>query len=162
MTADASNSSRLAFALILIIGISLFAAPAMAQGPNEELSIEWQHYLPGISGSYVIQTSDGGYLALGQNAAIDTVSVNFTNFTTIASKTDSAGNLIWTRVYDDTLLTTVIQTGNGYVLAGSVGGYGAGLVKIDIEGNVLWNKTYSPFMANYVPLEGVELLYSNK
>jgi hypothetical protein len=35
--------------LILLVGISLFPAPILAQDTSKQLSIECQHYLPGMS-----------------------------------------------------------------------------------------------------------------
>lgn len=147
------------FVLILILAVSsslMTAKPAFAQNADENLSIVWQNYLPGIGGFSVIQTSDGGYLALGENiSTFPMVDFNETFFQTVAVKTDSSGNLTWEKVYslgvpgEDTLLTTDIQTSDGYLLSGDIGTYGepssgACLLKIDSIGNVLWQKTYAP------------------
>ena len=51
---------------------------------------------------------------------------------------------------EDTLLTTDIQTSDGYLLSGDIGTYGepssgACLLKIDSIGNVLWAKDLRSF-----------------
>lgn len=151
--------------LVLLIGIAGLFAVSAFQTANETLQIEWQQYLPGISGSSVIQTSDGGYLAVGQNASIDAdSSPTFTNYTSLIVKTDSQGNPAWTRDYSiegtDTRLNLAVQTSDGnYVLAGTnavktvyltdnadpqfgIATQQFCLIKTDSQGNILWNNTY--------------------
>lgn len=114
-------------ALLLVAVIVGAAAIYVLLGNQPEptqrvLSIEWQRYLPGISGVSVIQTSDRGYLALGQNASIDNVSGEFVNYTSIAVKTDASGNAVWAKTYSiaigitTTRLTNAVETSDGYVL----------------------------------------------
>lgn len=119
------------------------------------LSIEWQRYLPGISGTSVIQTSDGGYLALGRNASINVVSGEFTNFTSIVVKTDEKGDPVWAKTYSiaggiaETRLGKIVETSDAYVLAGTLSPAAYGfpehfcLIKINFNGDVVWNKTYT-------------------
>ena len=87
--------------LILILAVSsslMTAKPAFAQNADENLSIVWQNYLRGIGGFSVIQTSDGGYLALGETFPhFQWFDFNETFFQTVAVKTDSSGNLTWER-----------------------------------------------------------------
>ena len=112
-------------------------------------TIQWNRTYGGngIDDAYsVIQTSDGGYAMAG-----------FTNSSGAGSydgwlvKVDSSGNMQWNHTYggpsaDD--LYTVIQTDdNSYVLAGYTTSAGAGaadgqLIKVDSQGNLLWNQTY--------------------
>jgi hypothetical protein len=122
---------------------------------QHKMVIQWQRYLPGISGISVIQTSDGGYLALGQNASIDNVSGEFTNYTSIAVKTDESGNPIWAKTYSvatgitETRLIYAVETSGGYILAGTLtpAAYGFPerfcLIKINLNGDIVWNKTYA-------------------
>jgi len=155
----------IAAVLVLLIGIAGLFAVSAFQTANETLQIEWQQYLPGISGNSVIQTSDGGYLAIGQNASIDTDSSSmFTNYTSLVVKTDSRGNPVWGKDYSidgtDTRLNLAVQTSDGnYMLAGTravktiyltdntdpqfgIATQQFCLIKIDPPGNILWNKTY--------------------
>lgn len=129
----------------LLIVVVLFVETN--NGTNSAIAIEWQHYLPGVIGSSVIQTSDGGYLALGLNISTYPINdFNETFFQTVAAKLDSSGNLVWIKSYSlqnhyDTSLTHAIQVSDGYVLAGSLGEQ-ALLVKIDPNGNILWQQNY--------------------
>jgi len=132
-----SKDSWLAVALTLVMVVLPFAAPALAQTSNMKLAIEWQHYLPGVSGTSVIQTSDGGFLALGLDASSQTVVV----------KTDSSGNVLWSKTYSlgnfsDTELGLAVQTSDGYILAGTA------LVKIDQLGNIVWERDYETLTSN--------------
>ena len=113
-----------------------------------------------MSGTSVIRTSDGGYLALGANISTYLMTDYYvTFFQTQVVKTDSSGNLVWSKVYSlgdllsdqyrDTQLKVAVQTSDGYVLAGSLGEQ-AFLVKIDSDGNIIWQKTYE--------LEGINAL----
>ncbi len=165
MSSSLFKGSKLASMLILLIGISLFLIPVVAKDTNKQLSIEWQRYLPGISGVSVIQTSDGGNLALGQNASIDNVSGEFANYTSIAVKTDASGNPIWAKTYSIAIGITVtrlinaVETSDGYIFAGTLAPAAYGfperfcLVKINFNGDIVWNKTY----ARGVPDESYEV-----
>lgn len=97
----------------------------------------------------VIQTKEGGYLILGK---IDE------QITLI--KTDQDGNFTWTNHYDQNVRNfpeMVIQTTDGYVVAGSAhnylptGGYQSDLLmyKTDLSGNLLWSKIYGGPDADY-------------
>jgi len=155
----------IAAVLVLLIGIAGLFAVSAVQTSNETLQIEWQQYLPGISGNSVIQTSDGGYLVIGQNASIGfDSSPIFSNYTSLVVKTDSQGNIVWAKDYSiegtDTRLSLALQTSDGdYVLAGThavktiyltdntdpqfgIATQQFCLIKIDPQGNILWNKTY--------------------
>ncbi len=96
--------------------------------------------------SMVIQTLDDGYAIAG-----------FTNSFGIATdhgwliKTDSNGNSIWNKTYGGTgydLFFALVQVNDGgYAMAGSTTSYGAGatdvwIVRVDQDGNMLWNHTY--------------------
>ncbi len=115
-------------------------------------------YIPGWNRTYggsgtdtsvwVIQTSDGGYAAIGYTQSFG---VGFPDYYLV--KTDSAGNMKWNKTYGKPGITdlgfTVIQTSDGgYLLAGTtnftaVNGLADGLlIKTDSSGNMLWNKTY--------------------
>jgi hypothetical protein len=65
-----SKHVKLALFIVCVLWVFLSAPFASASSPTKvKLSVEWQHYLPGVSSTSVIQTSDGGYLALGLNAS---------------------------------------------------------------------------------------------
>jgi hypothetical protein len=146
----------LAGILVLIIILSLFVAISMMLTTKNSLKVAWQQYLPGISGEGVIQTSDGGFLAVGRNASItEDDNPRFANVTSLAVKTDSYGNIVWAKTYSvasgitETRLIKVVETSDGYVLAGTLAPAAYGfpeqfcLIKIDFNGDIVWNNTYA-------------------
>jgi hypothetical protein len=93
----------------------------------------------------VVQTGDGGYALAGY-----TMSFGAGGYDIWLVKTDSTGNVQWSQTYggaDYDIALSVVETGDGYVLAGSTDSFGAGewdfwLVKTDSAGNMMWNQTY--------------------
>src|SRR3989304_6257964 len=75
----------------------------------------------------VVQTSDGGYAIAGDG---------FANLV----KTDSVGNVQWSRTYGGTARSVVQTIDGGYAIAGSLSGFQ--LAKTDSAGDMLWTKTY--------------------
>jgi DNA-binding transcriptional ArsR family regulator len=139
----------LALALVLIIGSAFLIAIPLQQVSSEKLTVEWQQFLPGIRGSSVIQTSDGGYLALGINASIygsgyDAV---YTNQTSIVVKTDSAGNMLWQKTLmlneSNPQFQSVLETIDGgfaFITTGTYESYPAAyLTKTDSAVNIEWS-----------------------
>jgi hypothetical protein len=115
-------------------------------------------YIPGWNRTYggsgadtavwMIQTSDGGYAAIGYTQSFG---VGFPDYYLV--KTDSAGNMQWNKTYGKPGITdlgfTVIQTSDsGYLLAGTTNFTATNaqadglLIKTDSSGNMVWNKTY--------------------
>ena len=96
-------------------------------------------------GQYDLQTSDGGYIIAGY--------IGFTyHIDAYLLKTDSEGNLTWTRIlgnydfYDDSM-SVQQTTDGGYIVTGWTASYGAGssdawLYKLDSDGCDEWNKTF--------------------
>jgi hypothetical protein len=156
--------------LPLIIALTLSSIPIVEAKPGV-LQVEWQRQLPGISGHSVIQTSDGGYLVLGLNASVqiyDGGGKEYVNKTSILLKTDSSGNLEWTKTYPfegiSLELSKVVQTRDGgYALAGTavfnttiaegkvnlpIGKIY--LLKIDSDGNAQWSKSLPSYNNSYL------------
>ncbi len=120
---------------------------------------EWEKTFGGTSdekGNSVIQTSDGGYIALGYTESIDTGDRDM-----FLVKVDSEGNTAWERAFggdDFDSGFSVIQTDDGgYMLLGTTGvccscDDDSGeccllttdmyLVKIDGNANLVWEKQY--------------------
>ena len=112
--------------------------------------LEWEHSFGGNAnedGYDVIATSDGGFLFVGH-------SWSFGNSQQIyAVKTDFHGNTIWEKTYGGGMWEVgeaVIEVkGGGFVIAGhsnspgiSSGNTDMYLIKIDIEGNLLWQRAF--------------------
>jgi hypothetical protein len=149
-------SKRAMLLLVVMLAVSTLIVVAISSGQtSSSIMAQWQRYLPGVSGVSVIQTSDGGYLALGRNASIDDVSGEFTNYTSIAVKTDGSDNPVWAKTYSvaagitETRLVYAVETSGGCVFAGTLAPAAYGfpeqfcLIKVDFDGNVVWNKTFS-------------------
>ena len=97
----------------------------------------------------VQQTSDGGCI-IACCTLSDTYDQN-RNIWLIENswliKTDSEGNKIWDKTFDDEVKSIQPTNDDGYILAGATKSYGAGgqdalLIKIDSEGNKIWDKTF--------------------
>ncbi|NQU35430.1 MAG: T9SS type A sorting domain-containing protein [Bacteroidetes bacterium] len=99
----------------------------------------------GDNGESVKQTSDGGYIIIGDKDGYPSHSDVW------LIKTNSDGDTLWTKIYggnSDDAGKSVQQTSDGgYVLACYTESYGAGysdfwLIKTDANGDTLWTRTY--------------------
>ncbi len=97
-------------------------------------------------GCCIYETSDGGYIIAGN-------SIPFNDENIWVIKTDLYGNKIWDKVFNGVILEgesidCIDETSdNGYIITGSryLTSYqkrGLLLVKLDDQGNEIWNKTY--------------------
>jgi hypothetical protein len=101
----------------------------------------------------VLQTSDGGYLIAGGSG-----SYNLINYDVYLIKTDSSGNMIWSKVLvslNNEYCNAIQQTNDGgYIIIGNTSSSGAGgsdifLIKIDTSANIAWSKTYGGVNDDY-------------
>jgi hypothetical protein len=99
---------------------------------------------PTENGNSVQQTSDGGFIIAGYN-------FSYGDYDIYLVKTDNNGDALWTKTFGgngvDNGNSVQQTTDGGYIIAGGTGSFvnGAGdiyLIKIDGNGNTLWNKTY--------------------
>lgn len=97
-------------------------------------------------GNYVQKTQDGGYIITGTTLSFGAGGVDI-----YVVKTNSGGDTLWTRTYGGSQGDygfSVRQLDNGeYIITGVTSSFGAGsydsyLMKLDINGNVLWTKVY--------------------
>lgn len=98
------------------------------------------------AGNSVHETSDGGYIVVGNTEPIGAGTKDV-----YLVKTGSNGDILWSKTFggnggDDG--NSVMETSDGgYIIAGETGSYGAGsydvyLVKTDTNGNALWAKMF--------------------
>ncbi len=98
-------------------------------------------------GKEVVQTEDGGYLVMGWT------SIQNSNRDIWLFKIDSLGNMLWDKKYGSFYFEEckdILEVEDGYVLVGyqyqspmlNEGSRGY-ILKIDKEGNLLWEKTYT-------------------
>jgi len=117
--------------LIVCVAFPIFSASAIVKAP----SLEWEHFFGGFVGYSVLQTGDGGFVISGVNAS-----------RSVLIRTDSVGNLLWTKSYEfggtNTSLPYLIQTKDGgYALGGTLNNEYV-IVKVDSVGSVEWNKSF--------------------
>ncbi|MCA2005290.1 MAG: T9SS type A sorting domain-containing protein [Ignavibacterium sp.] len=134
-------------ARLLILLILLYPASFMlAQAPDTI----WTKTFGGSNidiGSCVKETSDGVYIITGYTRSYGTMSGRNLLFL----KTDSFGNLVWVNGYggnNDEEGNAVVQTSDGgFVASGYTKSYGSGgndvyLIKVDANGNQLWDRVF--------------------
>jgi hypothetical protein len=123
-------------------GTMVAFAPSTADPPP----VQWtRNYRTSSSGNCVVQTSDGGFVAVGASAPDTSGSRRY-----YVVRTDSLGNIEWQRTGDWTLKSdakSVIQTLGGYVLTGWAHqpgrAYGVYLAKYGARGNLSWHTIVS-------------------
>jgi hypothetical protein len=141
--------------LVLIADVSIGKARLIVHASNSISSSavsspkDWSQTYGGSSDDYaysLVQTSDGGYALAGL-----TDSSGAGGFDFYLVKTDSAGNMNWSKTYggssDDYAYSLVQTSDRGCALAGYTSSFGAGyydfyLVKTDASGSLQWSKTY--------------------
>ena len=117
--------------LLFLCIISLFP---LVEANSEAPTVQWQQVFEGSRGCSILQTENGGYVFTGAKISAS-----------LLMRTDSLGNLLWTKSYwiggEDTLLPFLVQTEDGYALAGTSKNSYA-IVRVDSEGSVIWEKKY--------------------
>jgi len=108
---------------------------------------------PHINGSFVKQTTDGGYIIGGSTWPFSTY--DYWDFYLL--KTDSNGDKQWEKTFggsDDDRGYSVDQTSDGgYIISGSTGPWGGEtdvyLIKTDANGDKQWEKTFGGANSEY-------------
>ena len=116
----------------------------------------WTRAYGGTSGDYlraVHQTVDGGYVLVAETFSFGAGSADV-----YLLKTDSLGKVMWTKTYGGSSSDygySVKQTfDGGFIIAGFTNSFGAGqfdlyVTKTDMNGVVIWSKTYGGASSDY-------------
>src|SRR5438552_1779225 len=106
--------------------------------------VEWSRFYgaPYDALFTVHQTSDGGYVAMGNTQSIESGHV----FNAWILKLDSLGGIVWQKAFPGQDGYWVEQTSDGgYIMSGTVLADGVGaawVAKLDASGNLVWQKMY--------------------
>ncbi len=122
------------FILIILLNIHLIFS---------QTNIVWMKEYGGLENEDLrdfIQTSDGGYILVGQTSSFGAGGSDIW-----VLKVNSDGDSIWTNIIgevDDDYCSSVVQTNDGgYVVSGQIGNeINGSLIKIDASGDLLWSK----------------------
>ncbi|MHC4791326.1 MAG: hypothetical protein ACYS8Y_07800 [Planctomycetota bacterium] len=137
--------------------LSFLTGPAFAQAPEIEWFVGIGHP-DGAMSHEGMQTSDGGYICIGQTLA--------RNPDMFVSKVDSSGTEEWSVavgvIRKKDFGVCVAEASDGYICGGGIydstaRGHVRGLVKLNkTNGNVIWQKTYGT--ADSGAIRGVQVL----
>ena len=130
------NIAILIFVLVIMFGTESYSSTGFEKtvgGQDED------------RGVFVSPTQDGGYLAVGVTSSYGEGQEDV-----YLVKTDSAGEVQWTKTYggpENDLGWSVRETPDGYVIAGFTQSFGNGefdfyLIKTDLDGEIKWSETY--------------------
>jgi predicted secreted protein len=128
------------------------SSSTISEGSNTDetyFTVDWETTVGGSSFEIVhtvIKANDGGYIVAGR-----TESYGAGGSDAYVVKVDANGNLLWNKSYggaDYEVIWKMTDTGDGnFMLVGETKSFGAGhrdvwLLKMDTDGNILWNKTF--------------------
>ncbi len=112
-------------------------------------TVLWQKSYAGNLITSIVSTSDSGYIATGYSGFYGAG-----NTDVWVLKIDESGNVQWQKAYGGSSYDyaySISSTGDGgYIVAGSSQSFGAGnndmwVIKLDGNGNVMWQKAYGRF-----------------
>lgn len=112
-------------------------------------NILWNKFYDGggAGGSLIgiVPMTDGGFILSGS-----TSSYGAGNYDTYVIRTDSLGNIVWSKTYGgplDESGNSIVKCSDGIVIASGTNDFGQGgadiyVVKLDFNGNIMWAKVY--------------------
>ena len=142
--------AKLVCTLIVIFVASMFSSTLVL---GDGYGLAWPRSLPGLSGTAVISTSDGGYLALGEEASYNSTTGEPYGAHPVVAKTNGDGNVVWSKtvVYQEggpqtRLLATHRSKRRLYPWWSRDSGQNSSsphfcLIKISDAGDVVWKNT---------------------
>jgi len=131
------------------IGLNISEENQRKEEISRDEKLRWDKTFGGSNADYLrtlIQTADGGYLLAGETSSYG---IGKTDIWII--KLDSMGNKLWDKTFggiDDDWIYSLLQNADGgYVLAGMTFSFGSGggdywIIKLDNDGNKLWDRTF--------------------
>jgi hypothetical protein len=141
---------RKALKLILILALfSFLISGCTKQSTTPSTQAVWQKTYGGSNYDWaysIQQTTDGGYIVAGY-----TKSFGAGEEDVYVIKLDGNGNIVWEKTYGGSIndeAHSIQQTSDGgYIVAGWTTSFGAGeydvyIIKIDKDGNKMWEKTF--------------------
>lgn len=112
----------------------------------------WQKTYGGSEPDFAVairQTMDGGYIVAGNSFSFD---VGISTWDVWVLKLDADGEIDWQKAYgttaDDHVSALEVSRDGRYIMAGYTGitgppaAYDGWVMKIDVNGNIMWQKTY--------------------
>jgi hypothetical protein len=124
-------------------------------------NVVWQKTYGGTSfdaASAIVPTSDGGYVVTAEAVSFWVSGAGASDVWVL--KLDGSGNVVWQKAYGgtgiDAARAIAPTSDGGYVVAGVTSSFGAGdfdvwVLKLDGQGNVVWQKTYGGGQAGMGP-----------
>jgi len=142
--------------MLVVMASGGLGTTSILAADNPPPETEWEKTYGGINFEEawsVEQTTDGGYILVGQGPSFDAGDADF-----YLVKTDTSGNLEWEKTFGGTSVEVGFfveqTTDDGYIIAGFTDSYGAGaadfyLVKTDASGNTEWEKTFGGYYNDF-------------
>lgn len=153
----------LIFCLLVLCCLNLpvfSSAEIFQEAPNPVVTWTKTYGSPGLDqGSAVRQTSDGGYIVVGGTTGYGIEPEGWHSEGWVL-KLDAKGGIQWQKTYgfgnntEDFIYSVLETSDNGYLLGGSrwyanLGYSDAWVVRIDSQGNVIWDKVFSAAVPYY-------------
>ena len=145
------TASALTLISVLLLSLLLVASVPSLKAVTEAPKTEWEKNYGHITGKSVVQIADGGFVIAGQKGDDPYYaghgSYSYNNITNVLFKTDTAGNVQWTKDLQYTVHIMILTKDGGFAIVGSrTSGWLTGLEifleKTDVDGNSQWVRTY--------------------
>jgi hypothetical protein len=124
--------------LLVVCACIIFSFELMAQTAPDT---SWTRQLPGKRGNSIIQTNDGGFIAVGH------ISGNQWFGDSFIIKTDSLGDIVWENIISSVDMGdcaySIKQTNDDYFIITGYYNHRSFLTKINTEGDSLWFRCYA-------------------
>jgi len=137
--------------ILCVLSFIIVSRQVEAQPPDTLWSANYgvEYFIE--SGVYAVETSDGGYIMMGNSTLLPDIYDSF------LAKYDNSGQIIWSNQYFNYRMEIIAEgrqtSDEGYIICGHGRDlrmtFHVQLIKTDSDGDVLWNKTYSRGFDDY-------------